>query len=127
MSASSVRLRTEVDRLDAQLVLLRTQISEVSMDLLKLQQACSEFVGLDARVSALYGHADNVTAHLRELSDESRIVSAAVNESGVRLTQVEMSDERHRKEIDAMRSALRAVVDDLGDRVTQLTVRLNEL
>jgi len=127
LSASSDRLDTEVARLDAQVAMLSTQVSEVSGDLVRLRQVALELSDLDARVSTLYDHADNVVADLRELTESGALVSAAVNESGMRLTQVETADDRHRKEIDAMRAALRSVVDDLGDRVTQLTVRLNEL
>ena len=134
LSVSSDRLDTEVARLDAkvamlstQVAMLSTQVSEVSGDLVRLQQIALQLSDLDARVSTLHDHADNVVAHLRELTESGALASAAVNESGVRLMQVETAGDRHRKEIDAMRAALRSVVDDLGDRVTQLTVRLNEL
>ena len=140
-----------VTRIDAEVGQIRGELAATRDDVKRLDLHISGLVALDAKVATLADHADNVTAHLRELTEESKrisdlsvhadnvtahlreltesclVLNRSLTEAADRLTMVEESDVRHRREINAMRAGLRTVVDDLGDRVTQLTARLNEL
>lgn len=136
------------DRLDAEVEQIRVELAAVKHD---LEEAVSGIATLDTRVTVLFEHADNVTAHLRQLAEldpqvsalhdhaanvdehlreittEIQVANRTVSDSAIRLAELDDSDTRHSEEIDAMRASLRIAVDDLGDRVTQLTARLNEL
>lgn len=112
-AVATAQLRSEIEN-------LRGDLAAIAARLADLDGAVDEMGRLSSRLDFLYAHADNVTEHLRQLS-------AQVTGLDSKVSSVADVEEAHRSDISAMRSALRLAVNDLGDRVTQLTVRLNEL
>lgn len=120
VSASNLRLSAEMARWNADQELLRTQILEVNSDLVKLKETMSVLVSLDARISALSDHADNVTSHLSELTENTHSALVTLDARVAALHEHADNVLPHLRELTENLQLMNTAVGDISDRLVQV-------